>query len=82
MAKRAYNIPNMLTYGRILAVPLIVLCFFIEGRLESTDFARWTALALFAIASITDYLDGYLARIWNQTSNIGRMLGYSFRHAA
>lgn len=74
MAKRALNIPNMLTYGRILAVPLIVLCFFFEGRLQSSDFARWTALGLFAVASITDYLDGYLARIWNQTSNIGRML--------
>lgn len=74
MAKRAYNIPNMLTYGRILAVPLIVLCFFIEGRLQSSDFARWAAFALFAIASITDFLDGYLARIWAQTSNIGKML--------
>ena len=74
MAKRAYNIPNMLTYGRIIAVPLIVLCFFVEGTLQSTDFARWTALGLFSVASITDFLDGYLARIWNQTSNIGRML--------
>ncbi|OJF95181.1 CDP-diacylglycerol--glycerol-3-phosphate 3-phosphatidyltransferase [Pararhizobium antarcticum] len=70
----AYNIPNLLTYGRILAIPVIVLCFFIEGELQSSDFARWTALGLFVIASITDYLDGYLARIWNQTSNIGRML--------
>lgn len=74
MASRAYNIPNLLTYGRILAVPLIVLCFFIEGRLQSSDFARWAALAIFVVASITDFLDGYLARIWNQTSNIGRML--------
>ena len=74
MASRAYNIPNLLTYGRILAVPLIVLCFFVEGRLQSSDFARWAALAIFAIASITDFFDGYLARIWNQTSNIGRML--------
>lgn len=74
MASRAYNIPNLLTYGRILAVPMIVLCFFLEGELQSTDFARWAALAIFIIASITDFLDGYLARIWNQTSNIGRML--------
>ncbi|MBA3039526.1 MAG: CDP-diacylglycerol--glycerol-3-phosphate 3-phosphatidyltransferase [Alphaproteobacteria bacterium] len=74
MASRAYNIPNLLTYARILAVPLIVVCFFIEGRLESSDFARWTGLGIFIVASITDYLDGYLARIWNQTSNIGRML--------
>ncbi|TPP10611.1 CDP-diacylglycerol--glycerol-3-phosphate 3-phosphatidyltransferase [Rhizobium glycinendophyticum] len=74
MASRAYNIPNLLTYARILAVPLIVLFFFIEGKLQSSDFARWAALAIFILASITDYLDGYLARIWNQTSNIGKML--------
>ncbi|MCB5203316.1 CDP-diacylglycerol--glycerol-3-phosphate 3-phosphatidyltransferase [Neorhizobium sp. T786] len=74
MASRAYNIPNLLTYARILAVPLIVLCFFVEGRLESSDFARWAGFWIFVVASITDYLDGYLARIWNQTSNIGRML--------
>ena len=70
----AYSIPNLLTYFRILIVPLIVLCFFVEGRLHSSDFARWTAVTLFIVASITDFFDGYLARIWNQTSNIGRML--------
>ncbi|QRM42420.1 CDP-diacylglycerol--glycerol-3-phosphate 3-phosphatidyltransferase [Rhizobium sp. BG4] len=74
MASRAYNIPNLLTYGRILAVPLIVICFFVEGRLQSSDLARWVAFWIFVIASVTDFLDGYLARIWNQTSNIGRML--------
>ncbi len=74
MASSAYNIPNLLTYGRILTIPLIVLCFFIEGKLHSTDFARWSALALFAASSITDFFDGYLARAWKQTSNIGRML--------
>lgn len=74
MPKNALNIPNLLTYGRIVAVPLIVLCFFIEGRLRSSDVARWSALAIFIAASLTDYLDGYLARIWKQTSNIGRML--------
>ncbi|MGI2035749.1 CDP-diacylglycerol--glycerol-3-phosphate 3-phosphatidyltransferase [Rhizobium panacihumi] len=74
MASRAYSIPNLLTYARIIAVPLIVLCFFIEGKLESSDFARWAGFWIFVVASITDYLDGYLARIWNQTSNIGRML--------
>lgn len=74
MASRAYNIPNLLTYGRILAVPLIVVCFFVEGKLSISNTARWVALWIFIIASITDFLDGYLARIWNQTSNIGRML--------
>ncbi len=74
MARRAFNLPNMLTYARILAVPLVVLCFFLEGRLQSSDFARWAALTIFILASVTDYLDGYLARAWQQTSNIGRML--------
>ena len=74
MDSRALNIPNLLTYARIVAVPLIVLCFFIEGRLHGSDFARWSALVLFALASITDFFDGYLARMWDQTSNIGRML--------
>jgi cardiolipin synthase len=74
MSRTAYNIPNLLTYGRILAVPLIVLCFFVEGQLNDADYARWTALAIFILASVTDYFDGYLARIWKQTSNIGRML--------
>ncbi|MBB5701369.1 cardiolipin synthase [Ochrobactrum daejeonense] len=72
--KHTLSLPNILTYGRIIAVPLVVLCFFVEGRLESSDFARWTALGLFVIASITDFFDGYLARIWKQTSTIGRML--------
>jgi len=67
-------LPNLLTYGRIIAVPLVVLCFYLEGKLQSSDFARWSALAIFIIASITDYFDGYLARAWQQTSTIGRML--------
>ncbi|ATU92135.1 CDP-diacylglycerol--glycerol-3-phosphate 3-phosphatidyltransferase [Phyllobacterium zundukense] len=70
----AYSLPNILTYARIIAVPLVVLCFFLEGRLQSSDAARWSALAIFLIASITDFFDGYLARIWQQTSTIGRML--------
>lgn len=74
MLPPAFSVPNLLTYARILAVPLIVLCFFLEGRLQGSDPARWAALAIFTIASITDFLDGYLARIWKQTSNIGKML--------
>ncbi|WP_306118658.1 MULTISPECIES: CDP-diacylglycerol--glycerol-3-phosphate 3-phosphatidyltransferase [unclassified Roseitalea] len=69
-----YALPNLLTYGRIAAVPLMVLCFFIEGRLAASDLARWSALAIFVIASLTDYLDGYLARKWQQASAIGKML--------
>ena len=71
---RAMSIPNLLTYGRIVAVPLMVVCFFVEGRLVASDAARWWALAIFVVASVTDYLDGYLARRWQQASAIGRML--------
>lgn len=74
MSKHTLSLPNILTYARIAAVPVVVLCFFLEGHLKSSDPARWTALAIFALASITDFFDGYLARIWKQTSNIGRML--------
>ena len=73
-APHTFSIPNLLTYGRIAAVPLMVLCFFTEGRLQASDTARWWALAIFVIASVTDYLDGYLARKWRQASAIGRML--------
>ncbi|WP_062011611.1 CDP-diacylglycerol--glycerol-3-phosphate 3-phosphatidyltransferase [Aureimonas sp. AU4] len=72
--RRALNIPNLLTYARIVAVPLVVLCFFVEGKLHGSETARWWALGLFVVASVTDWLDGYLARAWQQTSTIGRML--------
>jgi cardiolipin synthase (CMP-forming) len=74
MQKPAFNLPNMLTYARILAVPLVLLCFYLEGRTRPTDFWRWAALAIFLAASVTDYFDGYVARVWKQTSNIGKML--------
>jgi len=69
-----WSIPNLLTYARILVVPLVVLCFDLEERGKSTDVARWWALGLFIFASVTDFFDGYLARIWEQTSALGRML--------
>ena len=74
MKNHTLSLPNILTYARIVAVPLVVLCFFVEGRLQSTDTARWWAVIIFVVASVTDFFDGYLARVWKQTSNIGRML--------
>ncbi len=69
-----WSLPNLLTYARILVVPLVVLGFDLEERGKSTDLARWSALGLFIFASVTDFFDGYLARIWQQTSSLGRML--------
>ncbi len=65
----ATSLPNLLTYARILAVPALVTCFFIEG-----ERANWAAVLIFALAGFTDFLDGYLARIWQQQSSLGRML--------
>jgi cardiolipin synthase (CMP-forming) len=67
--KLIWSLPNILTYLRIVAVPTVVAAFYIEG-----DAGRWTAFALFTAASITDYFDGYLARLWKQQSSLGRML--------
>ena len=65
-----WSLPNILTYGRVLAVPAVAGCLFWPGF----SFARWLALAIFIAAGVTDFLDGYLARAWSQQSRIGRML--------
>ncbi|MEQ1714948.1 MAG: CDP-diacylglycerol--glycerol-3-phosphate 3-phosphatidyltransferase [Hyphomicrobium sp.] len=64
------SLPNILTYGRIVAVPVLVAFLFFS----KDDTARWLAFTIFVVASITDWLDGYLARIWEQQSALGRML--------
>jgi cardiolipin synthase len=63
------SIPNLLTYGRILAIPVIVLLV-----VTGVPALRWLALLLYLAAAVTDYLDGYLARKWNQSSPLGQML--------
>jgi len=63
------NLPNYLTYLRILAIPLITFTFFIKG-----DWSYYLSTALFAIAGISDWFDGYLARIWNAQSRWGQFL--------
>jgi cardiolipin synthase (CMP-forming) len=64
------NLPNVLTYGRVVAVPVVVACMFWPEEF----WMRWAALAVFAVAAITDFFDGYLARAWQQQSTLGRML--------
>jgi cardiolipin synthase len=65
----AYNLPNVLTYGRIAAAPLVGATYYIPG-----NWGPWIAFTIFVIASVTDYIDGYLARAWQQQSALGRML--------
>jgi cardiolipin synthase len=67
-------IPNLLTYSRIVAVPLVVACMYWQAILFGGMWLRWVALAIFIAAGITDILDGYLARSLGQQSSFGRML--------
>lgn len=67
---RAFALPNMLTYARVLAVPVVAALLFWPDE----PLMRWTALAVFVIAAVTDFLDGWLARAWSQQSTMGRML--------
>ncbi len=74
-AEKKINIPNLLTMIRMWAIPLIVFTFFYKEAYPSQNVLwAWVSVVLFAIAGITDYLDGYLARHWNQLSRFGRVL--------
>jgi len=63
------KLPNYLTYLRIAAIPAITAVFFIKG-----EWSYYLSTALFFIAGISDWLDGYLARIWNAQSKLGQFL--------
>ncbi len=71
---RPLTLPNLLTYGRIVAVPAVVACMYWQDVLQGGAWLRWVALTIFIIAGITDILDGYFARMWGQQSSFGRML--------
>ena len=72
--KHSLSLPNLLTYGRIVAVPVVVGCMYWQAILGYGLWLRWVAFAIFVIAGITDVLDGYVARMWAQQSTFGRML--------
>jgi CDP-diacylglycerol--glycerol-3-phosphate 3-phosphatidyltransferase len=64
------KIPNYLTYGRMLAIVLVVASYYgLEGLWH-----YWVTWSIFAWACVTDFFDGYLARIWGSQSNLGRFL--------
>ena len=63
------NLPNTLTVARIFAVPLLIAAFYLPGPA-----AAWTAMAVFVAASVTDWVDGWLARRWQQQSDFGKVL--------
>jgi len=63
------DLPNLLTLSRILAIPLVVAAFYLDAPWND-----WVPLGLFTYASVTDFLDGYLARTRGQMSPLGRFL--------
>jgi CDP-diacylglycerol--glycerol-3-phosphate 3-phosphatidyltransferase len=64
-----FDIPNILTIGRLLSAPIFIIVFYFN-----TDLAKIFAGLIFIIAGLTDFLDGYLARHWNAHSILGRIL--------
>ena len=64
-----YNISNLLTIFRILIIPIILIMILINDPLSG-----WIAFFLFCIAGITDFVDGYLARIRKEQTNFGTFL--------
>jgi cardiolipin synthase len=63
------NIPNYLTIIRLVSIPLIVMTFYFDD----SKFAHRVGGIVFALASLTDFLDGYLARKYNLVSSFGKM---------
>jgi CDP-diacylglycerol--glycerol-3-phosphate 3-phosphatidyltransferase len=65
-----WTLPNTLTVLRLLAAPGVAIMFLYFHR----PWADWFALTLFVVAALTDWFDGYLARLWKQESKFGTML--------
>jgi cardiolipin synthase len=71
---KSLSLPNILTYARIAAIPVVVGCVYAQSVMDGPLWLRWVALAVFIAAGVTDVLDGYYARMWDQQSAFGRML--------
>ena|SRR5579872_5101304 len=68
------NLPNLLTWLRILMIPLLVAVYYLPHDWIANHQKNLVAAAIFSIAAITDWLDGYLARVLNQISRFGAFL--------
>jgi CDP-diacylglycerol--glycerol-3-phosphate 3-phosphatidyltransferase len=68
------NIPNLLTWLRILLIPVFVTAFYLSDDTLTPHFKNLVATWVFVLAAVTDWLDGYLARRLNQSSAFGAFL--------
>lgn len=69
-----FNIPNLITWLRILLIPVFVTVFYLSENTLSPHLKNLLSMSVFLLASITDWLDGYLARRLNQNSAFGAFL--------
>jgi len=74
MISMRLSLPNILTWGRILLIPLLIVVFYIPDGMLASSGKNLTAALIFTLAAITDWLDGYLARRFNQTTRFGAFL--------
>jgi CDP-diacylglycerol---glycerol-3-phosphate 3-phosphatidyltransferase len=63
------NLPNSITLSRLLGLPVIVYCLYSDSLT-----VRWVGLAVFLVAALTDWLDGYLARKLDLVTDLGKFL--------
>lgn len=68
------NIPTSLTWLRIILIPVFVGVYYVPDAWLTPAARNWIGMAVFAIAALTDWLDGYLARRWGETSAFGAFL--------
>ncbi|MBO7251638.1 MAG: CDP-diacylglycerol--glycerol-3-phosphate 3-phosphatidyltransferase [Oscillospiraceae bacterium] len=66
------TLASKITMVRVLMIPAYMAAMYVSGG--SSNVWMWTALAIFILASVTDFLDGYIARHYNQTSDFGKFL--------
>jgi len=74
MPKMPLNLPNYITWCRILMIPLIVGVFYVPDAWLQAENKNIAATIIFIVAAITDWLDGYLARVLDQMSAFGAFL--------
>ncbi|MDO4697034.1 MAG: CDP-diacylglycerol--glycerol-3-phosphate 3-phosphatidyltransferase [Neisseria sp.] len=70
----SWNIPILLTWLRVVLIPVFTALFYLPAEWLSPQTANWTAALVFALAGLTDWFDGFLARRWQQTSDFGAFL--------
>ncbi|HGM2528428.1 TPA: CDP-diacylglycerol--glycerol-3-phosphate 3-phosphatidyltransferase, partial [Neisseria gonorrhoeae] len=69
-----WNIPIFLTWLRVLLIPVLIVLFYLPFSWFSEEAVNVAAAVIFAVAALTDWFDGFLARLWKQTSDFGAFL--------